>query len=320
MTPDASGNPPPLPGWWDDAGDALLPAVPPPATPTPFPGPPRRPRRPRRSRAALLALVALVVLAAAPVAVLVQERAHDATIVSTPASTPPATPSEPSSPAAETARAAPTLEPPLESSATPTPSDPVPPSPVLDLLDQLEVKGRAQVYDYDRELFGHPWADVDRNGCDTRNDVLRRDLTDVVLKPDTGGCAVLTGTLVDPYSGQEMAFQRGPTTSSAVQIDHVVALADAWQKGAREWSDEQRVAFANDPLNLLAVEASLNQQKGAGDAATWLPPNRAYWCPYAARIVVVKARYQLWTTQAENTRLREILTSCPGEPLPDGLE
>lgn len=170
---------------------------------------------------------------------------------------------------------------------------------------------------YDRALFGQAWADVDRNGCDTRNDVLRRDLDEVVLKPDTNGCAVLTGVLDDPYSGQRIEFVRGSSTSSLVQIDHVVALGDAWQKGAQQWSTETREQFANDPLNLLAVDGGINQQKGAGDAATWLPPNRSYWCPYAARIVAVKSRYAVWVTSSEKERLISILDGCEGEPLPD---
>jgi hypothetical protein len=185
----------------------------------------------------------------------------------------------------------------------------------LDIAHALTVRGRAQVDDYDRDLFGPPWTDVDRNGCDTRNDILRRDLTDVVLKAGTGGCAVATGVLDDPYGGDVITFQRGAGTSSQVQIDHVVALADAWQKGAREWSGERREVFANDPLNLLAVDGPLNQQKGAGDAATWMPPDRGYWCSYAARIVAVKHSYGLSVTAAESAALIDVLTSCPAEPL-----
>ena len=134
------------------------------------------------------------------------------------------------------------------------------------LLDGLEVKGRAPKAGYDRDLFGPAWADTDRNGCDTRNDVLRRDLTSITLKPGTNGCVVLSGPLQDPYTGQTISFVRSQDTSSAVQIDHVVALADAWHKGAQEWSAETREQFANDSANLRAVDGSTNQRKGAGDA------------------------------------------------------
>ena len=147
-------------------------------------------------------------------------------------------------------------------------------------LAALPVRGRAPTTGYAREQFGQAWADVDRNGCDTRNDVLRRDLAAVVAQD----CVVLSGTLDDPYTGVPIAFARGPG-SSAVQIDHVVALSDAWQTGAQSWTPVTREAFANDPANLLAVDGPANQEKGAGDAATWLPPNRGYRCVYALRQV-----------------------------------
>ena len=182
----------------------------------------------------------------------------------------------------------------------------------------LPVKGRAPKTGYDRDLYGQAWKDVDRNGCDTRNDILRRDLTDQVLKPGTNGCVVASGTLLDPYSGKPIAFVRGQDTSSAVQIDHVVALSDSWQKGAQQWDTAKREAFGNDPLNLLAADGPLNQQKGDGDTATWLPPNKAFRCAYVARQVGVKYTYGLWVTQAEQDAMVGVLSTCPTEPLPAG--
>ena len=172
-------------------------------------------------------------------------------------------------------------------------------------LDSLAVRGRAPSTGYARERFGQAWADVDRNGCDTRNDVLRRDLTATVVQD----CVVLSGTLDDPYTGVPITFARGPG-SAEVQIDHVVALADAWQKGAQPGPPQQREAFANDPANLLAVDGPANQEKGAGDAATWLPPQRGYRCVYALRQVGVKAAYGLWVTAAEHDALNRELDGC----------
>jgi len=186
----------------------------------------------------------------------------------------------------------------------------------LAALVTLAARGRAPKTGYDRALFGQAWADVDRNGCDTRNDVLRRDLTAYVLKPGTNGCLVLSGALHDPFTGTTIAFVRGQSTSSAVQIDHVVPLSDAWQKGAQQWSTPRRTAFANDLLNLLAVDGLTNQRKSDGDAATWLPPNKAYRCPYAARQIAVKAKYGLWVTSAERDALARILAACPSQTLP----
>ena len=205
------------------------------------------------------------------------------------------------------------------------PAEPAPPQPgpAVDplvpaaraALGQLEVKGRAPKTGYDRDLFGQAWSDdvgveFGRNGCDTRNDILKRDLYDITFRPGTRDCVVLTGVLHGPYTGDVVAFQRGQGTSSLVQIDHVVALSDAWQKGAQQLTEEQRRDFANDPLNLMAVSGWANQQKGAGDTATWLPPRREFRCGYVSRQVLVKERYGLWVTQAERDAMDRILASC----------
>ena len=182
-------------------------------------------------------------------------------------------------------------------------------------LETLEVKGRAPMTGYDRKNYGPAWSDNvtvegGRNGCDTRNDILRRDLTDITIRPGTHGCVVESGTLLDPYTGTIINFVRGPR-SGEVHIDHIVALADSWQKGAQSWDDDTRRDFANDPRNLIAVGASPNQQKGASDAATWLPPNKAHRCDYAISIVDVKATYGLWVTAAEKDALHRELLQCP---------
>lgn len=180
-------------------------------------------------------------------------------------------------------------------------------------LAALPVKGRAPQTGYSRDAFGQRWADVDRDGCDQRNQVLARDLGGVSRR---GRCVVLTGTLHDPYTGRDIAFVRGNDTSDDVQIDHVVALSDAWQTGAQGLRTASREQLANDPLNLLAVDGPTNQAKGDSDAASWLPPNKAYRCAYVARQVAVKAKYRLWVTAAERDAVARVLTSCPGQALP----
>jgi hypothetical protein len=177
-------------------------------------------------------------------------------------------------------------------------------------LAKLTVKGRAPRTGFDRDKFGPAWADVDRNGCDTRNDVLKRDLRDEKFRPGTRDCVVVSGVLEDPYSGKTITFKRGQDTSSEVQIDHLVPLSDAWQKGAQQWTATKRKEFANDPLNLLAVDGPLNGQKSDSDAATWLPPRRAYRCAYVARQIDVKAKYDVWVTSAERDAMDRVLGSC----------
>jgi hypothetical protein len=193
--------------------------------------------------------------------------------------------------------------------APPVAADPV--SDVRAELDALTIKGRGPKSGYHRSEFGDAWTDDvnvagGHNGCDTRNDILRRDLVDVV----TNGCVVFHGVLNDPYTGTSVDFQRGEGTSALVQIDHMVALSDAWQKGAAQWDPARRQDFANDPRNLQSTLGWINQQKGDGDAATWLPPNKSYRCVYVARIVDVKFQYGLWVTQAEHDAIARVLDGC----------
>ncbi|MER6424897.1 HNH endonuclease family protein [Streptomyces sp. NPDC001137] len=184
----------------------------------------------------------------------------------------------------------------------------------LTAAESLTVKGRAPKTGYSRDRFGAAWADTDSNSCDTRDDILKRDLDDVKF---TGGtCKVSYGVLEsDPYSGQKVTYRRG---RSLVDIDHLVALSDAWQKGAKYWNASKRIALANDPLNLLAVDASANRSKGDGDTATWVPPNKAYRCTYVAAQVAVKKKYGLWVTAAEKSAMEKVLRTCPGQKLPSG--
>ena len=178
-------------------------------------------------------------------------------------------------------------------------------------VQDLTVKGKAPRTGYDRDLFGPDWFDVDRNSCNTRDDILSRDLKRI-RKRDR--CTVTSGILdPDPYTAQRITFVRG---DSEVDIDHVVALAQAWESGAWQWNYPRRVRFANDPLNLLAVSASANRQKGDREAAAWLPANRRYRCAFIARQVAVKAKYNLSVTRAEKSAMERVLRSCPNERLP----
>jgi len=181
----------------------------------------------------------------------------------------------------------------------------------IEALDTLAIKGRAPKTNYTREKFGAGWSVV--GGCDTRNIILNRDLINAIVDEK---CNVISGTLNDPYTGKIIIFKRGSDTSGVIQIDHVVALSDAWQKGSQQFTFEKRVELANDPLELLAVDGQANQQKGDGDAATWLPPNKSFRCQYVARQVAVKQKYNLWLTQAEYDAISKILNKCPLQRMP----
>lgn len=184
-------------------------------------------------------------------------------------------------------------------------------SEAISVLESLEVKGRAPKTGYSREQFGGGWEKV--RGCDTRNIILARDLENEIVNER---CQVTQGSLSDPYTGKIIYFQRGDGTSDDIQIDHVVALSDAWQKGAQQLSKEERTRLANDPLELLAVDGAANQQKSDGDAATWLPAHKPFRCQYVARQIAVKKKYNLWVTAAEKEAMKGILLNCPDQRLP----
>lgn len=239
-------------------------------------------RRRRRTGRLAVSVVVAVILAVA--AVLVVARVREAGSVSQPSAQPPV-PSH-GTPGFDHARA---------------------------LLAGLPVKGWDRHTDYARYHFGEAWSDdvnveFGHNGCNTRDDILRRDLAQLAVRPGT--CYAATGVLHDPYTGVEIPFTRGPATSGAVQIDHVVSLSDAWYKGARTWDPQRRRDFANDPRNLIAVAAQPNFDKAFRDAASWLPPNTAYRCDFVARQVEVKSAYRLWVSAKEKHAMETVLGNC----------
>lgn len=240
--------------------------------------------------------------------------------------TEPATPTEdpsaePTSEPSETqtpSPSEPTSEPTVEAPEEPTAAE----GTALAALATLEVKGRAPMTGYDRALFGQEWSDAagdfewSRDGCDTRNNLLARDLQRETV--ETNGCVVTAGVLAyEPYSGVKNFYFDKHDNNFDTDLDgeHVVALAAAYVTGAWQWDAEKRAAFANDPINLLAVNASLNRAKGDADFATWLPPNKAFRCSYAARQIRVKVKYGLAVVPAEKAAFERVLATCPDEPL-----
>lgn len=179
------------------------------------------------------------------------------------------------------------------------------------ILEQLKIKGRAPKTGYDRKEFYSGWPDIE--GCSLRQRIIKRELGDKA-ELATDNCTVVAGIFDEPYSGEHMTFREKSDLSKNIQIDHVVALSDAWQKGAQYMDKDTRYQIATDPLNLLAVESKANQGKSDGDAATWLPPNKAFRCQYIARQISVKYKYSLWVTSAEHDAMARVLETCPNEP------
>ncbi len=200
-----------------------------------------------------------------------------------------------------------------KTSAQPIASQTTNPNSAIYALAKLEVKPAGSHDGYSRDKFGSGWELV--GNCDMREQILNRDLTNTKdVSPDD--CTVLSGTFSDPYTGKTFQFTRGPGTSSLVQIDHIVAISNAWQTGASGMSIEQREKLYNDPLELLAVSGTANDDKGASDASDWLPPNKSYDCRYVARQIAVKQKYHLWVTNTEQAAMQHVLDTCPGQLLP----
>ena len=176
-----------------------------------------------------------------------------------------------------------------------------------EVLAKLEVKGRAPKTGYKRTEFYNGWPDID--GCNLRQRILKRDFGETAVTDEK--CNVIAGKFYEPYTGEVMEFHTRKEISKGIQIDHVVALSDAWQKGARYKTSGVRYRIATDPLNLIAVQAAANQQKSDGDAATWLPHNKSFRCQYVARQISVKYKYSLWVTEAEKEAMSQILETCP---------
>lgn len=211
----------------------------------------------------------------------------------------------------------PTVTPP---STTPPPAPS--PTPTLDaekgsvlwiLLNDLEVRDRDRV-GCKRAKFGQAWADIDRNGCDQRTDVLRRDMVNLHTKPGTRGCVLAKGTLSldgDSDAAKRVRFKRG---NGEVEIDHVVSLADAWDAGAYAWDGDQREEYANDFMNLEALDSETNQDKDDETAAGWLPDDDDDQCALVVRQITIKHRYELSVTPAEQQAMQQVLTSpvCDG--------
>lgn len=179
------------------------------------------------------------------------------------------------------------------------------------ILERLDVKGRAPKTGYTRDEFYSGWPEIE--GCSLRQRIIRREVGETAVLADNQ-CMVISGEYIEPYTGQTLSFGSREEFSKDVQIDHVVALSDAWQKGAQQLTKDERYSLATDPLNLLAVESSANQQKSDGDAATWLPKNKSFRCQYVARQISVKYKYHLWVTEAEKAAMSRILETCPNEP------
>lgn len=196
-------------------------------------------------------------------------------------------------------------------SAAETPSSTDSSAPLAtEVLEQLAIKGRAPKTGYERTQFYSGWLTIE--GCSLRQRIIRREIGETAVLSDDQ-CTVISGEFDEPYTGQHLIFYERSDFTTGIQIDHVVALSDAWQKGAQNLTADERYSLATDPLNLLAVDSSANQKKSDGDAATWLPSNKAFRCQYVARQVSVKYKYNLWVTQAEHDAIANILSTCPNE-------
>lgn len=256
--------------------------------------------QPRGGRAAAWALVALVTGAWISLASFGQAatESEPASLAATPTESSTAT-SEPGSTAPASAPPAPTTTTIMAPSSAPVPLP-------AELLDRITVAPEANADSYDRDLFGGDWIDADHDGCDTRAEVLIAEST-TPAQVDPIGCNVLAGHWISLYDGH------GTSDPADLEIDHVVALAEAWRSGAARWDPQRRITYANDleePRTLIAVTAATNRAKSDRDPSSWQPPSDAAWCDFATSWITVKVRWGLTADQAETEALRNMLTRC----------
>ncbi|MET8686654.1 HNH endonuclease family protein [Streptomyces sp. NPDC004732] len=202
--------------------------------------------------------------------------------------------------------------PPAAESTLTTPGFPPAPDRARDQLARLTVAWGKNWQTYKRSEFGAGWSDETdapggRNGCDTRDDVLRRDLKDL-REDDRNPCVVISGTLHDPYTGKELPYSY--RRASRIETDHVVALGAAWRAGAWAWTPDRRLAYANDLDVLLAADKDANYAKSSWTPDKWKPPRKEYWCEYGRRWTGIKAKYGLTVTAPEKRALHELLATC----------
>ncbi|WP_433142041.1 HNH endonuclease family protein [Actinomadura nitritigenes] len=177
------------------------------------------------------------------------------------------------------------------------------------LIKKVATKGRGPKTGYERDKFGYAWMDnapdvpFAHNGCDTRNDLLKRDGEDVKYRSGSN-CVIVSLTLDDPYSGKTIHWTKSHATT--IQIDHVMPLSYDWQMGASRWTKDKRESIANDPLNLIPVDGPLNGAKSDSGPASWLPPNKRVRCSYSVRVAQVSLKYDLPVTSADKQKMLEL--------------
>jgi hypothetical protein len=181
----------------------------------------------------------------------------------------------------------------------------------LSLHDAVEALPQAaEVRDgYARTKFRH-WVDEDRDGCNTRAEVLiAESRTPAEIGP---GCKILGGSWFSYYDQAHLTEPRG------LDIDHMVPLAEAWDSGASQWTAARRQAYANDlgsERSLVAVTAKTNRSKSDQDPAEWMPPAVDARCTYLSDWIATKLRWNLTTDTTERNTLRDLAVTCADTPV-----
>lgn len=202
----------------------------------------------------------------------------------------------------------------VPASTLPAPSEPSAQGAATELTNQLlqlPAGPIAPPAPYDRAEFGQRWADVDRSGCDQRNESLSSAMTEISYRAGTHDCVVETGTFHDAYDGTSWSFAKSED-GGGVQIDHVVPLAHAWEMGAGDWTEDEREVFANELINLQPTAGTYNGSKGSRGPLEWMPVDETYHCTYLRRWTQIKVTWELAVTDDERTFLSDSLMVCGG--------
>ncbi len=175
-------------------------------------------------------------------------------------------------------------------------------------VSSLKVRrNEKSIPEYSRDSLPTDWKDLDGNGCNTREDILKKYTSEYTGRFD--GCKIKSGKFYDYYNGKFLRYDKSVDTGGGIQIDHIVAIGNAWISGGYKWGKDEWISYINDEEVLIPTSSKTNREKSDKDITEWKPANNSYLCTYAEKQVEIKDKYKLTVTEKEKAELKSILNN-----------